>query len=432
MNQDIAISCKNLTKLYKMYNNPKERFKEALHPFRKKYHKDFYALHEVSFDIKQGETVGIIGKNGAGKSTLLKIITGVLTPTSGSVSINGKVASLLELGAGFNMELTGIENIYLNGIIMGFTKQEVATKIQEIIAFADIGAHINQPVKGYSSGMFARLAFAVAISVEPDILIVDEALSVGDMAFQAKCALRMKQLKEKGVTIFFVSHSLATVREICSKAIYLKKGKIIAYNEVKKVCQLYEKDINQSFAVISSPVTKLESVEITNPASNSELFTKINAFFTKNCNMYRAGTKEAEIINALVMVNNVATREVNIGQKLTLRIAVKYHINVPTKGTIGYMIQNMQGTSIAGFNIYNSGKLLPQIKAGSVLVMDFVFINNLAPGEYTISVGVKAEPLQPVFLDQVQLAADLVVLPLEGNYVPGIVYVENTYAYQVL
>ena len=184
---DIAIKIKDLTKCYKIYNKPSDRLKESLDPFRKKYHRDFFALNNVCFNVKRGETVGIIGKNGSGKSTLLKLITGVLTPTDGNIIVNGKISALLELGAGFNPEFTGIENIYMNGTIMGFSKVEMDKKLQDIIDFADIGDFINQPVKMYSSGMFARLAFAVAINIEPDILIVDEALSVGDVFFQNKC-----------------------------------------------------------------------------------------------------------------------------------------------------------------------------------------------------------------------------------------------------
>lgn len=191
---DIAIKIKDLTKCYKIYNKPSDRLKESLDPFRKKYHRDFFALNNVCFNVKRGETVGIIGKNGSGKSTLLKLITGVLTPTDGNIIVNGKISALLELGAGFNPEFTGIENIYMNGTIMGFSKVEMDKKLQDIIDFADIGDFINQPVKMYSSGMFARLAFAVAINIEPDILIVDEALSVGDVFFQNKCFKKFSSL----------------------------------------------------------------------------------------------------------------------------------------------------------------------------------------------------------------------------------------------
>jgi teichoic acid transport system ATP-binding protein len=224
MNKDIAIKVENLSKVYKLYNAPIDRMKEALHPRKKSYHKEFYALSNVSFEVKKGETVGIIGKNGSGKSTLLKMITGVLTPSSGSVEVKGRISALLELGAGFNMEYTGLENIYFQGNLMGFEREEMEQKVQEILEFADIGDFIYQPVKNYSSGMFARLAFAVAINVEPDILIVDEALAVGDANFQLKCHKRMDELRDSGVTILFVSHDTYSVKALCQKALFLNKG----------------------------------------------------------------------------------------------------------------------------------------------------------------------------------------------------------------
>jgi len=239
MQKDIAIKVQNLTKVYHLYDSPKDRLKEALNPFKKSYHHDFYALNDVSFEIKKGETVGIIGRNGAGKSTLLKIITGVLTPTGGTVEVNGKIASLLELGAGFNPEMTGMENIYFNGTIMGFTKEEMDRKVDDIIAFADIGKFIHQPVKMYSSGMFARLAFSVAINVEPDILIVDEVLSVGDAAFQRKCFTRLEELKKKMRTIIFVSHNEEQVVQLCQRAILLKDGELIIDGLPKLVKTIY-------------------------------------------------------------------------------------------------------------------------------------------------------------------------------------------------
>ena len=215
LEKDIAIRVEGLSKVYKIYNTPMDRMKEALHPFHKRYSSDFYALQDVSFTLHRGETMGFVGKNGAGKSTLLKILTGVLTPTSGRVTVNGRVASLLELGAGFNPEMTGIENIYMNGTIMGCSRAEMDERLADIVAFADIGDFIHQPVKMYSSGMFARLAFAVNAFVEPDILIVDEALSVGDVFFQTKCMDRMKQMMDSGVTVLFVSHDSFAIK-ICA------------------------------------------------------------------------------------------------------------------------------------------------------------------------------------------------------------------------
>lgn len=223
---DIAIKVSNLTKMYRLYEKPIDRLKEALHPLKKQYHKNFYALNDVSLEIRKGDTVGIVGKNGAGKSTLLKIITGVLTPTSGSVTTYGRISSLLELGAGFNPEMTGIENIYLQGSLFGIKRSAMEERVQAILDFADIGDFVYQPVKSYSSGMFARLAFSVAISVEPDILIVDEALSVGDARFQLKCFYKFEELKKNKVTVIFVSHDLESIKAFTSRAIFILDGEV--------------------------------------------------------------------------------------------------------------------------------------------------------------------------------------------------------------
>jgi ABC-type polysaccharide/polyol phosphate transport system ATPase subunit len=238
---DISIRVDNVTKIYRLYDRHIDRLKESLHPLRKKYHRDFYALKEVGFEVKKGETVGILGRNGSGKSTLLKIITGVLTPTSGGVMANGTIAALLELGAGFNPELTGIDNIYLNGTIMGFSEQQIQAKLDDILAFADIGAFAHQPVKIYSSGMFVRLAFAVAVNVDPDILIVDEALAVGDINFQAKCYKKFNVFQELGKTILFVTHSLDSIIRHCNRAIVLEQGKKITESLPKEAVDTYKK-----------------------------------------------------------------------------------------------------------------------------------------------------------------------------------------------
>ena len=238
---DIAISINDISKVYKLYDNPMDRLKESLGLTRQKKYKEHYALDHVSFQVHKGETVGIIGTNGAGKSTILKIITGVLSPTQGQVVVDGRISALLELGAGFNQEYSGIENVYLNGTMIGFTKEEIDAKLQDILDFADIGDFVYQPVKTYSSGMFVRLAFAVAINIDPEILIVDEALSVGDVFFQNKCYRKFEEFKKQGKTILFVSHDLSSISKYCDRVVLLEKGRKIGEGEPKEIIDMYKK-----------------------------------------------------------------------------------------------------------------------------------------------------------------------------------------------
>lgn len=237
---ELAINIENITKTYNMYSKPSDRFKEALHPKRKTYHELFYALKNVTIQIEKGEMIGFIGENGSGKSTILKIITGVLTQTNGNIEIDGKISALLELGSGFNPEYSGYENIFLNGMVLGFTREEMEDKVEDIIKFADIGDHLYQPVKTYSSGMFVRLAFAVAINVDPDILIVDEALAVGDLEFQLKCMEKFTEIKNSGKTILFVSHDVNSVRRFCDRVFWLKNGEVVESGDTMEVTSNYE------------------------------------------------------------------------------------------------------------------------------------------------------------------------------------------------
>ena len=234
-----VIKVDHVSKVYKIYDQPTDRFKEALGIGKKQYHRDYYALNDLSFQVGKGEIVGIVGRNGSGKSTILKILTGVLNPTSGSVETNGKVAALLELGAGFNMEYTGMKNIYLNAAMMRVSQEEIEKRIPDILAFADIGDYINQPVKTYSSGMFVRLAFAVAINVDPDILIVDEALAVGDARFQMKCMDKFMEFVQRGKTILFVTHDVNSVKRFCNRAIWLNQGRMIMEGNTDEVTDRY-------------------------------------------------------------------------------------------------------------------------------------------------------------------------------------------------
>ena len=235
-----TIEVRDLSKVYHLYNKPSDRIRETFSIRKKKYSKEHYALKNINLKIDKGESIGIVGTNGSGKSTLLKLVTGVVTPTTGTIKTDGKIAALLELGAGFNPEYTGIENIYLNGTMMGYTEEEMKKRVPDIIEFADIGEFINQPVKSYSSGMFARLAFAVSINVEPDILIVDEALSVGDTRFQVKCIDKMRELQESGTTILFVTHAIEQIKRFCTRAIWIKNGELIEDGEASQVVDLYD------------------------------------------------------------------------------------------------------------------------------------------------------------------------------------------------
>ena len=238
---EYAISVEHISKVYKLYRGKADRLKDALHLTRQKNYDEFYALSDVNFTVKKGETVGLIGTNGAGKSTLLKLLTGVLTPSEGQIEVNGKVSALLELGAGFNGEYTGLENIYFNGTLMGYTKEQMEKKVPEILEFAGIGDYVYQPVKTYSSGMFARLAFALAINVEPDILVVDEALSVGDIYFQSRCFKKMDDIKKNGTTILLVTHDMSSVIKYCDKVVLLNHGKVVKEGNPKQMVDIYKK-----------------------------------------------------------------------------------------------------------------------------------------------------------------------------------------------
>jgi len=384
---DIAISCKNITKTYPMYDNPKDRFKEAFHPFRKIYHKDFYALNDVSFEVKKGETVGIIGGNGAGKSTLLKIITGVLTPTSGSAQVNGIVSSILELGTGFNSELTGIENIYVNSSLMGVSIEEVDKKLEDIIAFADIGDHINQPVRGYSSGMFARLAFSIAISIDPDILIVDEALAVGDMNFQAKCMTAMKRIQDRGTTILFVSHDISSVKSLCERGVYIKDGSIHAVGQAGDVAEQYMNDMriqnnkeNKSTRAEITDKPELEDAAIQGKVAKSAIK---DAEFDKRVALFRHGTGEAKITNVEVLdMNDCLIEEAEFNQEVRIRIYLESYID--KKISVNFHLLDDKKINIVTCNFIQASGQLYDVKSGDSLIVEYVLNLPLQHNVYSL------------------------------------------------
>ncbi|OQA14308.1 MAG: Teichoic acids export ATP-binding protein TagH [bacterium ADurb.Bin363] len=377
---DIAIKIENLSKVYRLYNNPVERLKESLHPFRKKYHREFYALRDVSFEVKRGETVGIIGKNGSGKSTLLKIITGVLTPTGGNVTVNGKVSALLELGTGFNPEFTGMENIYFSGTIMGYTKEEIDKKVDEIVSFADIGDFINQPVKIYSSGMYVRLAFAVAINVDPEILIIDEALSVGDIAFQVKCFRKFNEFKEAGKTILFVTHSLDSILRYCNKGIVIQNGIKITETDPKDAVDVYKRLLVDCYGEIEDKNSNREDKK------NPDLYV-FKEKFSINPDLLSYGNNKAEIIDFGIFdeYNNPTQKLLN-NQKFSIKMKVRFNEEIG-EPIFAYTIKDLKGLEITGTNTMYKKMDMKISKKNDMFLVEFFQMLNIQAGQYALSLG---------------------------------------------
>lgn len=380
--QPTSIEVQNLTKVYKLYNKNIDRLKEALHPFRKPYSTDFYALHNINFSVSQGDTVGIIGKNGSGKSTLLKIITGVLTASHGQAKVDGKIASILELGAGFNPELTGLENIFFHGSILGFSRKEIEEKLEDIIEFANIGTFIHQPVKMYSSGMFVRLAFAVAISVDPDILIVDEALAVGDINFQNKCYKRFQDLQEKNKTILFVTHSLDSIIRYCNKAIVIDAGVQIMEGTPKEAVDVYKKLMVGCYNP-DEPVDEKKEI-----APKPETAIAVHKqHFEKSSDSHSYGNQEAEIIDyAILDENNSPASKILGGEVFKIRFKVRFHkmIKAPI---LAFTIKDIKGLEITGTNTRAENIKVGEVEAGQVIEIEFKQLNTLRSGQYALSLG---------------------------------------------
>ena len=383
---DIAIKVDHVSKLYKLYDKPSDRFKEALGLTKEKKYKEHFALSDVYSEVKKGETVGIIGTNGAGKSTILKIITGVLNPTSGKVDVSGRISALLELGAGFNMEYTGIENIYLNGTMMGYTREEVDAKVQTILDFADIGDFVYQPVKTYSSGMFVRLAFAVAINIDPEILIVDEALSVGDVFFQAKCYHKFDEFKEAGKTILFVSHDLGSIAKYCDRVVLLNKGKKMAEGEPKEIIDLY-KQVLVSQAENRELDEEQPTVSDVTDTQDTACEGHWKDTLMLNPNVLEYGDKEAEIIDfAIIDDKNRITNNIQKNTDFRIRMKVKFHKDIEDP-IFAFTIKDLQGTEVTGTNTMYEKTDIGFVKAGEEKVIEFSQNMNLQGRNYLLSFG---------------------------------------------
>lgn len=380
--KEVVIDVSHVTKLYKLYDKPTDRLKESLGFSHKKRYKEMYALSDVSFQVHRGECVGIIGTNGAGKSTILKIITGVLNATSGTVNVNGRISALLELGAGFNQEYTGIENIYVNGTLMGFSKEEVDARLQDIIDFADIGDFMYQPVKTYSSGMFVRLAFAVAINIDPEILIVDEALSVGDVFFQAKCYHKFEEFKKSGKTILFVSHDLGAVQKYCDRVVLLNHGKKLMEGDSKTVIDAYKQIMVQIPKADNRKMIK-EDVKRYTAKDKSKWFSKLEI----NPKYLEYGSKECEITD-FAIIDHYGHINSGVVKGEPFKIRMKVHFNEDIEDPLFcFTIKDAQGTEITGTNTMFEKINTGWMKAGTDHICEFDQVMNLQGRSYLLSFG---------------------------------------------
>ena len=364
MSEELAIKAEKIEKRYKLYERNRDRVLDAFGLGGNKRFKYHYALNGVDFSVYKGETVGIIGTNGSGKSTLLKILTGVLTPTGGTVQVNGRISALLELGAGFNMDYNGIENIYLNGTMMGFTREEIDARMDDILSFADIGDYVYQPCKTYSSGMFVRLAFAVSINIDPEILIVDEALSVGDVFFQAKCYRKFEEFKEAGKTILFVSHDLSSVSRYCDRVYLLDKGEMLGYGSPKEIIDKYKQVL-----AAKADGGRTEIVE------------------HKDQDVLEYGNGDARISDYYILdEKGNKTSAIVKGTEYTVHMRVRFKSDVPAP-IFACSVKNVKGVEITGTNTFVSKTFNDSVKEGDEFEITFKQKMMLQGGEYLISLG---------------------------------------------
>lgn len=381
--KEIAIEIKNLTKEYKMYPTKKDRLIEAIFPGVER-HTTFRAMDNLNLEVKKGEILGILGKNGAGKSTLLKMVTGVVTPTSGEIKTNGKISSLLELGTAFNMELTGIENIYQHGQVMGLTNEQIEERKQEIIDFADIGEHLYQPVKTYSSGMFARLAFSCAINVDPEILIVDEVLSVGDMAFQLKCFKKFEQFKKAGKTILFVTHSITDVLKNCTRTIIISSGKKIFDGGVKEGVEKYKKIIVGLDDTNESKENKKE-VSLESNFKKEKVKDTWKSHFTQNNKIIEYGNGQAEVIDyGIFDENGNYLQSIDNAKNVILKSKIRFNdtINEPI---FTMTLKDFNGLEVCGTNTLIEKIATGKYQKGDIVEVSFKTRLQVAPNKYTLS-----------------------------------------------
>jgi lipopolysaccharide transport system ATP-binding protein len=413
-----AIEIEDVSKAYKIYPSPRHQALEILMLGTRNYHRDFWALREVSLTVERGTTLGVVGNNGSGKSTLLQLIAGITPATTGRVAVNGRVSSLLELGAGFNPEFSGRENVELYGVVLGMTREETAARLPAIEAFAGIGEFIDQPVKSYSSGMFVRLAFSAAIHVEPDILLVDEALAVGDIVFQHQCVRRIRELQEGGVTIVFVSHDMSMLRSLCTDAMLLNAGRVEAKGDPATIANLYHA---RTAALETRGSAARESMP--EPRSSDAVTFDAEPGFDEQVRLFRHGSGAARIRRVeLIDAQGRRASTVEFNEEVTLRVHVEFYEDAPFS-ILGFSLRDKTGTDIVGTNTCEEDVALPPRRAGDTVVVDFCQRLPLASGTYSVSTALAYDRNRPSYYDWVDNALVLTVRPPEsGKAVHGKVW----------
>lgn len=415
-----AIEVEQICKSYRMFQNPSDRLKQTF--TSRKLYEDFWALKNISFQIPKGSTVGIVGRNGSGKSTLLQILAGTLSPTSGNIKINGKIAALLELGSGFNPEFSGRENVYLSGSIYGIPKTEMDRRFHKIEQFADIGTFIDQPVKTYSSGMFARLAFAVNINVDADILIVDEVLSVGDHFFQAKCMSAINDLMSRGTTILLVSHAQATVKALCKSAILFNKGELVLQGDCDEVMDRYmaislsdEMEFQKKTAMDNIKLSK-EHILLNNTLKWQNYHSLVQPPFIKRITE-RFGNARAEFIEAALFQDDIETVVVKTLNDCMISLWVKANEDINSHSEIGIIVRTFEGVDLFALNSFFATEKIPYMKKGNVIRINFCLEIPLGPGKYSVTLGMRS-PIQGEYVDKVFNAIIFDIVNVTSHTVP--------------
>lgn len=397
---DCAIAARDVGKCYQVYDKPQDRLKQSLWRGRRKYYRDFWALRNVSFEVRRGDAVGVVGRNGSGKSTLLQIIAGTLNATEGEVEVNGRVVALLELGSGFNLEFTGRENIFMNGAVLGIPRSEMLKRFDQIAGFADIGDFLDQPVKTYSSGMHARLAFAVAFSIDPDILIVDEILAVGDIGFQQKCLARLRQLRENGMTMLFVSHGPDAIRSVCQKGLFLDRGQSMFFGSAERTVDLYLAHVREH----TNQVMLQQQTDLSKPMG----------FESKIAGQTRYGTGHVQIENVEVRdAGGEPRRAFRLGESVTIEATLRSRIDLDNL-SVSFLLRDQTGVDLMGTTTFDERVNLPHVVRDGRIKVRFTFENRLRPGSFGVCLAVtrvsQRDYSDVVLMDQVDACATFMVM----------------------